>query len=375
MTLAVGRKWSPGFFQAPFVNMLAEGFQTSPHALVWEHTMMPYATAFLCGDVLERVTANVFSTGPPARGVGSTVQSVSDYVRKRRYCPECIEDDLSTWGHSYWHRTHHLPGAVCCVRHTRRLVPVDLPTTGRNSWSIVQPDECMGLQKNNRKPGAFLLTLSQKSCALLERPQGELPVRQSSWYRQRLQEKGLVAPGRSVNAERLIEWVRGTIGIDPVELGLSEKDATLNWVPLMIREGAAVTVPPVKHLLLETALELGTEAEEHSLTHVPKGCNSRPRHEEDRKYAKLLAELTRVRIRQQKPIRVREALELLGVWGSYRHDTARYPLLTKAVMRLRASPASARKIVLPMPSIEKPDAITGSPNPPLGMSTLRQIEK
>ena len=39
-----------------------------------------------------------------------------------RYCPQCIEQQLSVYGERYWRRTHQLPGIEICSEHQCRLM-------------------------------------------------------------------------------------------------------------------------------------------------------------------------------------------------------------------------------------------------------------
>jgi hypothetical protein len=41
-----------------------------------------------------------------------------------RFCPACIQEDLSAFGFSYWHRCHQLPSVVFCQRHEVPLMQV-----------------------------------------------------------------------------------------------------------------------------------------------------------------------------------------------------------------------------------------------------------
>ncbi len=43
-------------------------------------------------------------------------------IRRARYCPICINEDLDLYGISYWHRVHHFHGVDHCVKHNVSLV-------------------------------------------------------------------------------------------------------------------------------------------------------------------------------------------------------------------------------------------------------------
>ena len=42
-----------------------------------------------------------------------------DYLR---FCPSCIKEDTLTYGESYWHRLHQVPGVIFCPVHNEILL-------------------------------------------------------------------------------------------------------------------------------------------------------------------------------------------------------------------------------------------------------------
>jgi len=47
-----------------------------------------------------------------------------------RYCPECVRDDVKTYGETYWHRVHQLPAMMYCTKHRARLYESDVKVIG-----------------------------------------------------------------------------------------------------------------------------------------------------------------------------------------------------------------------------------------------------
>ncbi|WP_024850123.1 TnsD family Tn7-like transposition protein [Hydrogenovibrio kuenenii] len=43
------------------------------------------------------------------------------------YCPVCSEEDIQSYGVTYWHRSHQIPGIESCPVHNVRLIELDLP--------------------------------------------------------------------------------------------------------------------------------------------------------------------------------------------------------------------------------------------------------
>lgn len=46
-------------------------------------------------------------------------------IHAARYCPLCTKEDIDSYGISYWHRLHHLPGVDHCIKHNVSLIYAD----------------------------------------------------------------------------------------------------------------------------------------------------------------------------------------------------------------------------------------------------------
>ncbi len=52
-----------------------------------------------------------------------------------RFCPQCYAQELEQHGHGYWHRSHQLPGVLCCPSHGGRLLNSKIPYHSRGDQS------------------------------------------------------------------------------------------------------------------------------------------------------------------------------------------------------------------------------------------------
>lgn len=65
----------------------------------------------------------------PRNSLGKPIKSIrllgSEKTRfesvRPRYCPECVESDVSAHGEAYWHRSHQLPNVYFCHKHYIQL--------------------------------------------------------------------------------------------------------------------------------------------------------------------------------------------------------------------------------------------------------------
>ena len=112
----------------------------------------------------------------------------------------------------------------------------------------------------------------------------------------------------------------------------------------MVRVGVDIPFVPLKHLVLETALDANFSNSASILDHGPSGPSVKNTREVDRRYAKRLFNLTSKYANRQEAIKVEEALKQINAWQAFRHSRNSYPKLCAAVLAHRQSPSSARRI-------------------------------
>lgn len=342
MQQLVGRKWRPGYFQSGHLVEIGRAMGMEPMALLWHHSVFPYATAFMEANLHRKSLVTAMAEGTAARGIGATVQSVSDHVRYRRYCLRCAEEDRSRWGESYWHRSHHLPGVLLCLEHGTPLRETLLGTSGSSAWFDLLPHETRG-KRTTGTVNDFDRGLARRSIAVLHRAPTSASGRTPDWYRAALIERGMLSPHRQVSEPRLIAWAKHRLGRDPRAYGFSNREAKLEWLILMVRVGVHVPFVSLKHLVLETALDADGGGTAAILDHVPSGPSAANTKEADGRYAKRLVGLTSRYVDRQEIIKVAEALKQVNAWQAYRHSRNSFPKLRAAVLAHRQSLASARR--------------------------------
>lgn len=340
-----GRKWAPGFFQVAHVFDLAPLLRMDPMALLWGHSVFPYATAYFEQSVFDAALQAALASGIAAVGMGAVTQSVSDLVPFRRYCAACTREDRHRWGESYWHRAHNLPGVLLCLRHGTVLRQTDWRTTGARSWDPRLPQDARGARLLHRPLSSFDRKLAAHSVELLNRDAGTQVDRKPEWYRAQLLELGLLTPTRRVNAEKLAQWARNMVGASRLRYGLAHRQTDFHWLAPMVRPRSSYPVIPLKHLMLGTALALHRPTDGPLLDHVPSGFGGRSKEEQaklDRRYATAVRLALSGYIRRGERMRIQDALAEVGCWDAFRHDRAGFPRTNAAVQALVTSPASMR---------------------------------
>jgi hypothetical protein len=330
---------------------LARLLQVEPMELLWQHTVLPYATAYFERPVFDNALAAALSTGRDAIGMGAVTQSVSDLVPFRRFCVACAREDRRRWRESYWHREHNLPGVRVCLRHGSVLRQSQLRSTGWEGRSERLPHEVPGQRLLHRRVTPFDVELGRRSVALLGREPGAQVERDQVWYRTRLIDGGLLTPTRPVNAQKLVQWVREQMGGPATGYGLNERDAELRWLALMVRPRSGHPFVPLKHLLFETALATHAQAPEATkplLDHVSSGPGGRSPAEMaalDREYAAAVRKVVAGYVKRGERVRIQDALTEAGCWAPFRHGRTGLPRTSREVARLLASAAAMRRPV------------------------------
>lgn len=109
-------------------EILANANQMSLNTFLAHHTLLPFnravrppLTSQPFGCITERFDRFAHQQTSHANGT-------SQYL-----CPNCVNEDMSFWGFSYWRRSHQLRGAVLCHKHQVGLLEstsclwIDLP--------------------------------------------------------------------------------------------------------------------------------------------------------------------------------------------------------------------------------------------------------
>ena len=340
-----GRKWTPSFFQAGHVEQLAQALGMQASRIVQEHSVIPYATAYMSPASRETISQKALGVGLVARTLGAVTQNVSDYVPFRRWCPECVERELKATGESYWHRSHNLPGVLLCTEHGVALRRSNLANRHTTAWYGFMPHQAAESASVllPRKDMGFLLQLARASVSSLHAP-ADADTVGPTWYRQQAFARGLVSPGRDISSGALKTMIQARVDSSLLGLiGFSAGDAELDWVSLMMRPGVRVPFAPLKHVFLRSVLESVEPTDSGGLDHVPTGFTKRSRAEQDARYAPAVKAIIEALIAQGRRARVAEVLEQAGCWHLYRHERDSYPLIRNEVVWLRTSHASVKR--------------------------------
>jgi hypothetical protein len=116
-------------FTNPFALMqIAKATRMTYDDVLVNHTLYPYVTALMTVRRREQLRAGLFETTPQVRSDFNWLAGAPwSNLACRRFCPQCLREDLQKYGESYWHRSHQLPGVYTCISHRLPLLGTALP--------------------------------------------------------------------------------------------------------------------------------------------------------------------------------------------------------------------------------------------------------
>ena len=81
------------------------------------HTLLPFYQPFVPADRISQIRTDM--KAPRGGAVHARIGVLTNRVRDQnlRFCPSCVRKDRATFGETYWHRLHQLPGIDVCPKH------------------------------------------------------------------------------------------------------------------------------------------------------------------------------------------------------------------------------------------------------------------
>ncbi|MDR9404700.1 MAG: TnsD family Tn7-like transposition protein, partial [Halothece sp. Uz-M2-17] len=174
------------------------------------HTLFPYYQPFLSRDRAHRIQASMKADngGNIHTRAGIMASSVKT-PQFLRFCPDCLQDDFSQYGESYWHRLHQVPGVLFCPTHAQPLQNSLIPVNGmnRHEYFPANSENCPISSVSSSYSAITvekLIGIAQKAAWLLKQ---NLSSRELPWFRQKyltlLIEKGLATASGRVHQKKL----------------------------------------------------------------------------------------------------------------------------------------------------------------------------
>lgn len=101
-----------------FISNLTMLAKMSVEQLILDHTMFPFYTAFMTTEKTRNVfDAMKYGNRMSIENIVGIPMSKIKTPQFLRYCPCCYEEDIRSFGESYWRRLPQVPGVLYCPLH------------------------------------------------------------------------------------------------------------------------------------------------------------------------------------------------------------------------------------------------------------------
>ncbi|MGB8416784.1 TniQ family protein [Paraburkholderia sp.] len=247
-------------FTNPFaLQQIAKATGMAYDEILVNHTLYPYVTAFMSRRRREQIRASLVATVPQMRSDFNWLAGAPwSSLACRRFCPQCLREDLQQHGESYWHRSHVLPGVYTCTNHSSPLLGTSI-ALGR-----CEPVRARACPSDN--PGIEIdLPLSRHlldavACYSKEALDGKLSARLDGIraHAQEVEELGVKSSkGRITRClSRQLEKFYGPSYLSSAGLSWLNFRLSVEECPaLMTRRSEATAFTTLQHLLLQIFFE------------------------------------------------------------------------------------------------------------------------
>jgi transposase-like protein len=233
-----------------------------PDDLIMKHTLFPYYASFLLPKQAKKVKESMYTSK------GSTIHSrigvnASNVKQKTNLwnCNECIQEDMDTFGETYWHRIHQLPGVFICPKHEKVLeeTVVSVKANNQHEYIAALPSiesNKVNLDSIDNIDLTILLSVSHHSKKILEED-----VLQSdnntirNKYLELLKQKGLASPNGNVKRDRVYKMFSSRITdrcLNLLQSPVTNED--VNWLWRIFQKHRE-SFHPLRHILVMLFLE------------------------------------------------------------------------------------------------------------------------
>lgn len=342
------RGWRLTFLTAGHLARFSDLFRVDAKALLWDHTLYPYATAFAATREESRSALTEASPGTHEESLSPTQLGIKGN-HPRRACRRCIDLELKTLGESYWHRSHQLPGVSICYEHRTSLLTANIVLNGPVADLALPHDaEFNGRSHRAALPWQYV---ADASVSLLNRRGSPAEYRPGQFYRDLAEQRGWLPSDRPVSQEPLIHTLESFYQKRLLSAsGLDVRPSA--WPSLMMQQAPGIPFVALKHVLLEQFLRHDEPQASFPFAHKPRGPSARDSAIRDAEFVGAARSQLRLLQRSQTKVSLAAWLTASGCWHAYRHGRASaFPRLSLLVEKFkRGSLALRPDLRLPLPS-------------------------
>lgn len=315
--------------------------------LLFEHTMFPYAIAFMAPATQGQLTAKALAARRGEDSLASLTKNISHSVPFRRVCKQCIQDDLTLYGESFWHRQHMLPGVTVCLSHGSPLFETGIELRGRSQTSVaLLPHEVNDLQPTVPLTEKLASAVAAISVSAL---QSGLPTVRDRLqrYRAKAAALGYLLPSGDIASSAVAHMLQNSFGQEYLGwVGCPTVAGPKNtWPALMVRPGGVSNFASAKHVLMQAFLDMGLgPPEDMSSIYRAPGKKTRDYAHMDTLTLVQLQKRVSLAAASGERLTVQALLLDAGAWAAFKHHRNLFPKTGEFLQDFKKSDQSERQL-------------------------------
>lgn len=318
------------------IKLIAAAFSISEQELLFCHTPFPYITAFMSMEQTVQL-ANSFSE-IKARHSVTPSQSATTGGVLIRYCEECIQDDIKTFGEDYWHRRHNLPFVVRCWKHGCLLKHIERNDAGATILTL--PHDQQGKTVDPVFDLNIHSLVDPLSISLLDSKFRQPTEKWQSFYRKIALERGFPIQGNLLSSKAISRGFLEYFGEDRLcKAGLGFTPQRAPW-PTTILRLSPVSCITAKHILIRIYLQNAEVPE--SVTNRPPGTPPINCAKMDLIFSSKIKILLS-KIKKGSRVTVTKILTTLGIHSIVKHHRKELPLTSETIHKFLQTDLSERQ--------------------------------
>lgn len=334
------------FLMATDLLQLAPLMGIDSEELLLKHTMYPYTTAYMAPKEQSRLKSKILLRRSD-ECFGSITKSVSHGVPFRRVCPVCMDENFKRFGEAYWQRGHLLPGVFLCHHHHVALCQSTVPLRDNVQLkSVITPLDTDTSEIDVSVSTETADELLRRSLVALN---SEVQSRDdwAIFYKSLAMEKGYAVTGGDIAARKMSQDLASFFGRPLLEdAGCYYPARQLNpWPALLVRECIPLSFATPKHLFFQAFFAVAQQSNGQFGYRKPGKMPTDFRWADAKAASAIAAELRQIEEAGERTT-VKELLQKIGVWQSFRHNRNHYPLTNELLQKFRASEQSQRQLGL-----------------------------
>lgn len=219
-------------------SLYPEGLGYSVEQLAYEHTLFPVYASFTTEarrkQCLHSMAANSRGALHLMLGVVASRLKQSHCLR---YCPLCLQRQLTDYGEYYWKRQWQIVGADCCLEHGQLVeASINRRDSHRHQFFPASPSTCPVSLQKPAEPSAIKVA-RQITCLLQLHHKNAATFEQWSDYYHQLADIAGCLTGRKVQHEAVRERVLAHWPVNWLNAhGLAILETETSWLRALFRK-------------------------------------------------------------------------------------------------------------------------------------------